>query len=380
MEILVEEVLKSCQELKTKLSEYFKYKDTINTVDNIKLPLEDRIKYAESLFTQLETNYQQGHATKLLLTQFQVRLSSLLGVIQKEISTFDDGSFNYNTTIDVLVSLETQRLNEKKLELQKSFDSIVSVTSEKINNLMKLKKASEGQKNTKKSEETEVVLRGENQKSEPPDLTNNSQNSKIEMSPLFDQTESSQNSQKLTEKVEKSPTKKNSIVEKSEVEKLREWTGLRHKVLVFDSAVNDWSVGSSVFNDKICDLPNLVFFIETAEKDLFGGYIESGVSECAECYYNYNYDQNAFIFSMRIGGVETKKKYVIKKEAANHAFCVLEKNHTFLFGFGGGHDICVYKDGQMGSYCKASTFTAQSGQLCTNNKFKPVRVVVYQMK
>ena len=66
----------------------------------------------------------------------------------------------------------------------------------------------------------------------------------------------------------------------NEKNQLEEWTGLKCSDIVFDSDVDNWSVRTSVFNERIIGKKQLVFLIEDKDEgEKFGYYLNTEVVE-----------------------------------------------------------------------------------------------------
>ena len=127
---------------------------------------------------------------------------------------------------------------------------------------------------------------------------------------------------------------------------------------------------------------NYIILIEDTNGNKFGGYVNVKVHS----YYNYFGDPGMFIFSMKINGKNEMKKYM-KTLNDNNGFYLRLKNEGSLFGFGGGHNLCINKksnNNASGSYVdKYSSYENLSSINLFGNSgstyFTPKRFSVIQM-
>ena len=100
---------------------------------------------------------------------------------------------------------------------------------------------------------------------------------------------------KLPEDIfDKPTTLKNEMgLYEKEIEKLEEWTKLKLGQRLYDSNVDDNNKFTSTFDDKVKDKKQLLFIVETKDKNVFGCYIDSVIDKIN----SYITDSKAFVFS-----------------------------------------------------------------------------------
>ena len=96
--------------------------------------------------------------------------------------------------------------------------------------------------------------------------------------------------------------------------------------------------GFSAYNihSKCNGVSNTVTIIKTTSNSVFGGFTSAS---WPSSYYEWKYDSNAFIFSLRREGSQNKQR--LNVTIPNYAFY---GSYYYNYGpiFGGGHDISVY--------------------------------------
>ena len=60
----------------------------------------------------------------------------------------------------------------------------------------------------------------------------------------------------------------NELISEKEIDQLEEWTGLKCTDIIFDSNVDNWSVDTSVFNERIIGNKQMVFLIEDSKEEI----------------------------------------------------------------------------------------------------------------
>ena len=68
-------------------------------------------------------------------------------------------------------------------------------------------------------------------------------------------------------------------IEKKDLMKIEEWSGLRCKEAIFDSYVDSWNVGTSVLDKRIVGKKHLAFLIEDINGEKFGYYLNTKVEK-----------------------------------------------------------------------------------------------------
>ncbi|BFU26664.1 predicted protein [Entamoeba histolytica] len=164
-----------------------------------------------------------------------------------------------------------------------------------------------------------------------------------------------------------------------EMLQIEEWTNRKIDNILFDSDIDNWKVGTSIFDERIMNKENIIIIIEDEEGNKFGGYVNSKINEVGD-FIN---DSNSFLFSLESNGRnEGMKKYDIKQQ--QYSFKLFNQSSDYLFGFGFG-DIRVYKENdKTESYCKQHSFSYEgiSKALCGKEypeRFTPKRIIVIEM-
>ena len=165
-------------------------------------------------------------------------------------------------------------------------------------------------------------------------------------------------------------------LENIEMKKLEQWTGKKCNEVIFDSNKDNWSENSSVFDDRILNKRNLIFLIEDARNNKFGGYINETITSIN----SYTKDSNAFVFSLKSNG-RINGMYKFEITNSSKAFYLNQKESETLFSFGDGFDICSKKNKVRGSYCNQSSYNyGTAKQVLCGYDFTPKRITVIQMK
>ena len=174
-----------------------------------------------------------------------------------------------------------------------------------------------------------------------------------------------------------------------QVEQLEKWTGLKCGEILFDSNIDNWSYGTSVFNDKIIGKKQLVFLIKDEDGELFGYYLNSEITidkmnremdvDSKTFHFNLQSKNNRLnqpmkfeIKNLHWGGIylhENKSGWLIflgdislRKEHAKHRSCCGQNEYEFDY-----HEINEALCGKIGSWDRGQHFT-------------PKRILVIQMK
>ncbi|ELP86862.1 hypothetical protein EIN_044100 [Entamoeba invadens IP1] len=166
---------------------------------------------------------------------------------------------------------------------------------------------------------------------------------------------------------------------KEEVTQLEDWTQMRIGQVVFDGEHENWSTGTSVFDAKIYHKRNLVFVIEDANGNKFGGFVKSEIDTIGGGIV----DTGSFLFSLASNGrFDCMQKFPISQEGASRAFWVWPANNWCLLQFGFcGDDISIAKKSEvLGSSCTQSAYIyPEPLSLCGNSNFDTTNITVYQM-
>ncbi|BFU26526.1 predicted protein [Entamoeba histolytica] len=159
-----------------------------------------------------------------------------------------------------------------------------------------------------------------------------------------------------------------------EMLQLEEWTNRKVFNILFDSDKDDWKVNTSVFDQRIINKEHIIIIIEDTEGNKFGGYVNSKINRVD----GFIYDSKSFVFSLESNGM---MKFNIKDQ--EYAFYLNNQSSGWLFGFGGGFDIYVYKENyKTKSCCRQCSFEYEgiSNALCGKECFTPQRIIVIEMK
>ena len=172
-----------------------------------------------------------------------------------------------------------------------------------------------------------------------------------------------------------------------EYEQIEQWTGKKCDKIIFDSDQDNWSEGTSVFDEKVRNQSNLIFIVEDTENNKFGGYISSTVHSSVD--YSTG-DSNAFLFRLSSSRTtKERKKFTISSSYTGSAFVCSNQSSSNLFYFG-NNEIYVNKQNRKNSsFCKQHSTIyysySTSNELLPytsneNNYFTPKRIMVIQMK
>ncbi|GAB1220431.1 hypothetical protein ENUP19_0053G0029 [Entamoeba nuttalli] len=165
------------------------------------------------------------------------------------------------------------------------------------------------------------------------------------------------------------------------IKQLKEWTNRKVGNILFDSNIDNWKVGTSVFGERIMNKEHIIIIIEDEDGNQFGGYVNSKIDKVNE-WIN---DSKSFVFSLESNGrIYEMMKFDIKEPEC--AFKIYNQTDNHLFSFGNGWDIDVYKENDKAkSYCEQNSFeyygieNALCGKECPN-RFTPKRIIVIEMK
>ncbi|BFU25899.1 Hypothetical protein EHI5A_126860 [Entamoeba histolytica KU27] len=124
---------------------------------------------------------------------------------------------------------------------------------------------------------------------------------------------------------------------------------------------------------------HIIIIIEDECGNKFGGYVNEKIDKVGNGYIK---DSKSFVFSLESNGrIEGMKKFDTKEP--EYAFYLFNQSCGYLFSFGNGHDICVYKeDYKTKSNCTPYSFEYEgiSNALCGKKYFTPKRIIVIEMK
>ena len=165
-------------------------------------------------------------------------------------------------------------------------------------------------------------------------------------------------------------------------QQIEQWTQMKIGTIVFDSAIDSYSQGSSVFDSKIIGRKNICLLIESVveKKNITVGMcLFNSISQHFTGQKTAIQDEKAFVFSFRNN---CKNKYAIQSKDPS-IFYLYPSDHTDLFQI--GMDIKIYKNGEtlclqnehsIFNYGKAKN--ALFGNI-GHNCFSLKRIVVFQM-
>ncbi|BFU22283.1 predicted protein [Entamoeba histolytica] len=165
-----------------------------------------------------------------------------------------------------------------------------------------------------------------------------------------------------------------------EIQQIEKWTNRKVGNILFDSDIDDWKEGTSVFDQRIKNKEHIIIIIEDSKGNKFGGYVNEEIYIADECIY----DSQSFVFSLVSNGRIYEMKKIDIKEP-QHAFWLYNQSHDCLFGFG-YCDIHVFKENnKTKSYCEQYSFEYEGirNVLCGKeypNRFTPKRIIVIEMK
>jgi hypothetical protein len=155
------------------------------------------------------------------------------------------------------------------------------------------------------------------------------------------------------------------ILTQNEELSLKEMLNLKEVKLVY-RASRDGFTGYS-FNSKCDGISNTVTIIKTTSNSVFGGFTSATWTSYR---YEYTYDSNAFIFSLRRSGNSNKERFnVTRPDSAILCYS------TFGPTFGGGYDIYVSDSSNTNEY--SSSNLGYSYQLPENTTYGSEEARIY---
>ncbi|EMD45435.1 Hypothetical protein EHI5A_115730 [Entamoeba histolytica KU27] len=164
------------------------------------------------------------------------------------------------------------------------------------------------------------------------------------------------------------------------IKQLEEWTEKRIRDIIFDSNIDNWNRGKTLFGERIKNKEHLIFIVEDTEGNIFGGYVNEKIGTEEESYI---LDPNAFVFSLESKGrLKEMMKFDINEY--HEAFYYDTQYYNFaLFVFGTGRDISVCKEiYKTESYCSQWSFNYKgiSNPFCGKCRFIPQRIIVIEVE
>jgi hypothetical protein len=131
---------------------------------------------------------------------------------------------------------------------------------------------------------------------------------------------------------------------------------------------------SSVFHSKCDGNTGTLVVIKSSNSNIFGGYTQADWSG----YYSYQYDSNAFLFSLVNSYNIPVKMLVTNPQNAIYT------SQYYGPTFGGGHDLYINSDSSygysnLGNSYQVPSFLTNSSQsfLAGSSSFKPIEIEVY---
>ena len=180
----------------------------------------------------------------------------------------------------------------------------------------------------------------------------------------------------------------NTLLSQKEQKQLEEWTGLQCSEVLFDSDYDNWSEGTSVFDDKLFKKEHLIFLIEDEDGEKFGYYSNTEVIK--EYYKPTDTRSKVFHFNLQSKNerLQQPMKFPIQYRYLT-GWYLAKKSDMILFGLG---EIVLYKENRKNrSYCyqhnDVFNYHGIENALCGKERkeygkmyFNPKRILVIQMK
>ena len=144
------------------------------------------------------------------------------------------------------------------------------------------------------------------------------------------------------------------------LKQLEEWTDLKCGEVIFNSSIDDWSIGNSILNNKINGKSKLTFIIENEDNEIFGYYFNAHIvideyekwMEADEKSFEFNLCsknkrlERAMKFEIKdstLGGIafyaESKKEliylgniFLFKENCKNESYCIQHNNDFNYYG------------------------------------------------
>ena len=180
----------------------------------------------------------------------------------------------------------------------------------------------------------------------------------------------------------------NQILTQYEKEQLEKWTKLKCVDIVFNSDIDNWSHQTSVFNDRIINKQQLLFLIETTDREKFGYYCNSIIEE--NYFYRNETDMKTFEFNLKSKNKELKSPLKYKINDLENGGCMLHRNSDedgYLISLGDIHLCKQHKQDESHTEKIKTHFNynikwgnALSGKNIKPHYFNVKRILVIQMK
>ena len=178
-------------------------------------------------------------------------------------------------------------------------------------------------------------------------------------------------------------TQLNDILTETEMKQLEEWTELKCSDIIFNSDLDNWSISSSVFNERILGNSKLLFLIENEDGEKFGYYLNTKVIE--KYYQIVETDSKSFHFNLFSNNrLKEPMKFEVKS-LKKGGYIFFDKSNPVLIRLG---DISLSKENKKNqSYCLQTkenfNYHLINNALCGKtgiiNKIIPKRIIVIQM-
>ncbi|BFU23339.1 predicted protein [Entamoeba histolytica] len=211
------------------------------------------------------------------------------------------------------------------------------------------------------------------------EFNNKKEEWKIYYSDYFSRKKREEEERRKQEQEERLQRMRGLSTPKHQIKQLEEWTNRKVSNILFDSDIDDWNQGTSVFDQRIMNKEHIIIIIEDEEGNKFGGYVNEKIDKIGYC--GYINDSKSFVFSLESNGrIEGMMKYDI--EIPQHAFYLHNQSMNWSFAF--GSDIVVGKENKKTkSYCSQQHSYEYDGienALCGKQHFTPKRIIVIEMK
>ena len=113
---------------------------------------------------------------------------------------------------------------------------------------------------------------------------------------------------------------------------IEEWTGLKFGETIFNSEIDNWSIGTSVFNDKILGKKQLVFLIFFEKGEKIGYYLDTKVE--INSYKETETNMKSFQFNLKSNEKLFQPMKFEIKDPEKGGYCLCEKNEEELMYLG----------------------------------------------
>ena len=176
------------------------------------------------------------------------------------------------------------------------------------------------------------------------------------------------------------------IQQKQQVKQLEEWTGLTYGETIFDSDIDNWADGTSVFDERIIGRKQLTFIVEDEDGEKFGFYLDNEVIE--KYMYPLKTDKKSFHFNLQSNERLSKPMKFELKEMKESRIFLLDKTDEYLISIG---DILLKKENlkdysfflnhsdSFDYYGIPNALCGKEVDSCGYIYFTPKRIIVIQM-